>query len=52
MLIAILGCFFGFCVIGFTHLDVLNKNKKLGIENTQLKKEVALLSEAVIKEYI
>ena len=50
MLVAGLAILLGLGVVGFTHLDILRKNKQLTNENEQLKKEVNLLSDAVVKE--
>lgn len=49
MLIAVLGCLAGLFVIGFTHLDVVQRNQYLEKENDQLNKQIGLLSEQVIK---
>jgi cell division protein FtsB len=50
MLVAGLVVLLGLGVVGFTHLDILRKNKQLANENEQLKKEVNLLSDTVVKE--
>lgn len=50
MLVASIAILLGLGVVGFTHLDILRRNKQLSNENEQLKKEVNLLSDTVVKE--